>query len=233
MGEARIAHRLVHLVRDAAPFAGDQRRRDLAGLARKRCADARVDGGAQGIDGGPGGEVPRRRARLVQPLDLARGVTRRAEPCEPGLAGEVEAARLDWLGRRLERRLQRDESAGLVDRVAFGGERHAHTVRELGALKIAERRDPHGEPRPALVAQLMILDEAGHRHIAELVGEHGRARHLGAELGVGEAERDGKRGPADGDPERSGAKRKAKSERSDAQALSPRGDRAHGEARNR
>ncbi len=52
----------------------------------------------------------------------------------------------------------------------------------------------------------MILDEAGDGHVAELVGEHRCARQLGPELGIGEAEREGKRRPADSEPERSDAR---------------------------
>ncbi len=88
-------------------------------------------------------------------------------------------------------------------------------MRQLSPLEIAERDDPQGNPRPSLVAQLVVLDEAAHRHVAELLGKDRRARHLGAELGIGEAECEGETGPADGEPERSGAERKAKSERSE------------------
>ena len=98
MREACIAHRLLHLIRDATLLAGDQRNRDLSRLARKHVADAFVDGGAHGIDRLPGGEVERRRARRLDLLDLARGVARGAEPREPSLAVEVEAPWLDRSG---------------------------------------------------------------------------------------------------------------------------------------
>ena len=61
MREASIAHRLLHLIRDATLLAGHQRNRDLSRLAREHVADAFVDGGAHGIDRLPGGEVERRR----------------------------------------------------------------------------------------------------------------------------------------------------------------------------
>ena len=49
----------------------------------------------------------------------------------------------------------------------------------------------------ASIAQLMVLDEPGHRHITKLVREDWRTCHLGAELGVGETEREGERGATD------------------------------------
>jgi hypothetical protein len=115
----------------------------------------------------------------------------------------------------LKRCLERDESPCLVDEIALGGKRHAHAVRSFSVRQIAEAHDPQGEPRPALVAQLMLLDEAGHRHIMELAGKHRRAHHFGAELGIGKAEREGERRAADRKSKWCGTERKAKPERSE------------------
>jgi len=115
----------------------------------------------------------------------------------------------------LKRCLERDESPCLVDEIALGGKRHAHAVRSFSVRQIAEAHDPQGEPRPALVAQLMLLDEAGHRHIMGLAGKHRRAHHIGAELGIGKAEREGERRAADRKPKWCGTERKAKPERSE------------------
>ena len=85
----------------------------------------------QRIDTGPGGQVPRRRGRALEGRHLARGVAGCAEAVEPGIAREIEAAGLDRLGRRLERRSQRD---GLADprvcRICCG-HADAYAVREF------------------------------------------------------------------------------------------------------
>ena len=111
MGEAGIAHRLVYLLGDAAALAGDESRRDLSRLSRQRRSDAGIDDGSQRIDPGPGREIPWRGPRLAEGRDLAGGVAGGADPGEPGLAPEVEAARLDRLGRRLKRGMERDRRA--------------------------------------------------------------------------------------------------------------------------
>ena len=65
------------------------------------------------------------------------------------------------------------------------------------------------------LSRIMLLDEAGHRHIMELAGKHRRAHHFGAELGIGKAEREGERRAADRKSKWCGTERKAKPERSE------------------
>ena len=137
MGEARIAHVLSHLLGDTAPFPGDESGGDLAGLPRQRCPDADIDRGSDGIDLGPGRQVPRRGGCSLEDSEFAGGVAGGAEAGEPGLAREIETAGLDRLGRRLKRRSQRD---GLTDpraRAVGGREAHAHAIRALVHAKIA------------------------------------------------------------------------------------------------
>ena len=108
-------------MRNAALLSGDERHGDLPGLAGKRGPNAVIDGDAQPIDGGPGGDIPRGLASVFCELDLAGGVAGSTQAREPGLAGEVEPTWLDGLRWRLKRRLKRDDGSRLVDKVTLGG----------------------------------------------------------------------------------------------------------------
>ena len=116
-----VAHGLIVFLGDAGALAGDQRRGNLAAFAGEARADAGSDERAEAIDGSPDAQIPWRLACALERLDLADGIARRSEPVEPGLAPEVEAIGRDWLGRRAQRRFQRDRLAAL-DSCAFAAD---------------------------------------------------------------------------------------------------------------
>ena len=75
------------------------------------------------------------------------------------MAGEIEAARRNRLGRRLERGTQRD---GLADRgigAIPGRQGDRYAIRPLAGIEIAKGENAQGEPGPSLVAKRMRLDE--------------------------------------------------------------------------
>ena len=197
-----VAHGLIVFLGDAGALAGDQRRGNLAAFAGKTCADAGRDERAEMIDGSPSAQIPWRLACAFERLDLADGITRRPQTVEPGFAPEVEAIGRDRLRRRPERGFQRDRLAAL-DSCLRRRQRHAHPMRCLCRRQVAERDHPERDPGPCLVAALVELDKALHRHPAHLLGEHWRAGHLGVELGIGEACGKRKRRAADDQAEAS------------------------------
>ena len=177
-----FAHGLIVFLGDAGAFAGDQRRGDLTAFAGKAGRDKR----AEVIDGSPSAQIPRRLACVLKRHDLADGIARRSQPVEPGLAPEVEAIGRDRLGWRPERGSQRDRLAAL-DSSVRRRQPHAHAMWRLYRRQFAERDHPQRDPGLCFVAALVEFDKALHRNTAHLLGEHGRAGHLGVELGIGEA----------------------------------------------
>jgi hypothetical protein len=75
--EAGIAHSLVQLLGNASPRAGDECYGDLAGLTVQYSPDVGIDV-SQRIDARPGPEVPRQSACVIQGLNFARRISRRA-----------------------------------------------------------------------------------------------------------------------------------------------------------
>ena len=118
------------------------------------------------------------------------------------MAGEIEAAGRNRLGRRLERGTQRD---GLADRgigAIPGRQGDRYAIRPLAGIEIAKGENAQGEPGPSLVAKRMRLDETRHVHVTELLRQNGSAYRLGAQLGGGEACGEGDRRAANTEAKR-------------------------------
>ena len=90
------------------------------------------------------------------------------------------------------------ETASPLSTCAFAADSVTRTRCGVSAGgKFAERDHPERDPGLRLVAALVELDKALHRYPAHLLGEHGGTRHLGVELGIGEARSKRERRAAD------------------------------------
>ncbi len=126
---------------DEAALAGDERRRDRAGLSADRIGDAAGQRVAGPVDRRDHRQIERRRDGGGRSLDLAGERADGADAVEVGVAGEVVAARPRRLRQRQQARPAGDEIAGRdalqvaqgrADAGPAGARRQARRARSAG-----------------------------------------------------------------------------------------------------
>ena len=196
--DAGGAQSLVGVLVDQPALAGDERRRDGAGLAADRFGDAAREIGARRIH--RRGEAKRKvrgnRRRLHGDAPGQRAD--RADPAEISVAGEIVAARPRRLGRRQQARVGGDEVARLEALPVAQAD--AHALRTCLGRERGEVMHAHDDAR-ARVALVDALDEAAQR-ADDRAAEHRRLDGAHAHDAGGEAEEQGGAAERDGQARR-------------------------------
>lgn len=190
MDKPRVTVSIVGRFRDGAALACDQRYRDGARLSGDHGFHAFADDQTQALECG---------FCILERPWVARGpccdnvgrtdcITRRTHALEPRPAGEIVASGEGWHRRRAQRCPQANGVAGFQ---AFAQRHHTHADarRLLRGGKPPDLRDADREPGPSGRARLDQLDDAFDVCAAHFVGEYGRARPFGTELGDGKSQR--------------------------------------------